>query len=89
MGNSLRYESDFDSHFQVSWYNSFLNVFVNGLSPRSDKNYTLLPSDYIIGPTSGEPALCLAWPKASPPSSDGIDWQIGAAFLQTVYTVFR
>ncbi|KAH8994863.1 acid protease [Lactarius akahatsu] len=54
----------------------------------SDKNYTLLPSDYIIGPTSGEPALCLAWPKASPPSSDGIDWQFGAAFLQTVYTVF-
>ncbi|KAI9440055.1 acid protease [Lactarius indigo] len=54
----------------------------------SDKNYTLLPSDYIIGPTSGEPALCLAWPRASPPSSDGIDWQFGAAFLQTVYTVF-
>lgn len=54
----------------------------------SDKSYTLLPSDYIIGPTSGEPALCLAWPKASPPSSDGIDWQFGAAFLQTVYTVF-
>lgn len=54
----------------------------------SDNKYTLLPSDYIIGPTSGEPALCLAWPKASPPSPDGIDWQIGAAFLQTVYTVF-
>ncbi|KAI9461713.1 acid protease [Lactarius psammicola] len=52
------------------------------------RNYTLLPSDYIIGPTSGEPALCLAWPKASPPSSDGIDWQMGAAFLRTVYTVF-
>ncbi|KAF8501514.1 acid protease [Russula emetica] len=51
-------------------------------------NYTLLPSDYLIGPTSGEPALCLTWPKASPPSSDGIDWQMGSAFLRTVYTVF-
>ncbi|KAF8269569.1 aspartic peptidase domain-containing protein [Lactarius quietus] len=53
------------------------------------RNYTLLPSNYLIGPTSGEPALCLTWPKASPPSPDGIDWQIGSAFLQTVYTVFR
>ncbi|KAH9068324.1 acid protease [Lactarius deliciosus] len=66
--------------FRLSWHNCFLNDI--------DKNYTLLPSDYILGPTSGEPALCLAWPKASPPSSDGIDWQFGAAFLQTVYTVF-
>ncbi|KAI0250276.1 aspartic peptidase domain-containing protein [Lactifluus subvellereus] len=54
----------------------------------SAKNYTLLPSDYIIGPTTSIPALCLAWPKASPPSADGIDWQIGSAFLRTVYTVF-
>ncbi|KAF8256813.1 aspartic peptidase domain-containing protein [Lactarius quietus] len=54
----------------------------------SEQNYTLLPSNYLIGPTSGEPALCLTWPKASPPSPDGIDWQIGSAFLQTVYTVF-
>lgn len=55
----------------------------------SERNYTLLPSDYIIGPTSGEPELCLTWPKASPPSPDGIDWQIGSTFLRTVYTVFR
>jgi len=54
----------------------------------SEQNYTLLPSNYLIGPTSGEPALCLTWPKASPPRPDGIDWQIGSAFLQTVYTVF-
>jgi hypothetical protein len=54
----------------------------------SNQNYTLLPSDYLIGPTSGEPELCLAWPKASPPSSDGVDWHIGTAFLQKVYTVF-
>jgi hypothetical protein len=51
-------------------------------------NYTLLPSDYIIGPTAGVPALCLTWPKALPPSRDGIDWQIGSAFMRTVYTVF-
>ncbi|KAI0001510.1 aspartic peptidase domain-containing protein [Russula compacta] len=54
----------------------------------SERNYTLLPSDYIIGPTAGEPELCLTWPKASPPSPDAIDWQIGSAFLRTVYTVF-
>lgn len=55
----------------------------------SDQNFTLLPSDYLIGPTAASPTLCLSWPKASPPSSDGIDWQIGAAFLRTVYTIFR
>ncbi|KAI0264506.1 aspartic peptidase domain-containing protein [Gloeopeniophorella convolvens] len=54
----------------------------------NEESYTLLPSDYIIGPTAGEPELCLTWPKASPPSPDGIDWQIGSAFLRTVYTVF-
>jgi len=54
----------------------------------STGNYTLLPSDYLIGPTVAEPELCLTWPKASPPSSDGIDWQMGAAFMRTVYTVF-
>jgi len=52
-------------------------------------NYTLQPSDYLIGPTVGEPTLCLTWPRALPPSSDGIDWQIGTAFLRTVYSVFR
>lgn len=31
----------------------------------------------------------MTWPKASPPSSDGIDWQMGSAFMQTVYSVFR
>ncbi|KAI0067467.1 acid protease [Artomyces pyxidatus] len=54
----------------------------------SEQNFTLLPSDYLIGPTSAIPALCLSWPKATPPSSDGIDWQMGAAFLRTVYTIF-
>lgn len=53
-----------------------------------DKNYTLQPTDYIIGPTSGDPDLCLTWPRALPPSSDGIDWQMGDTFLRTVYTIF-
>ncbi|KAH0585392.1 hypothetical protein H2248_008632 [Termitomyces sp. 'cryptogamus'] len=52
------------------------------------QNYTLQPSDYIIGPASGNPNLCLSWPHGSPPSADGIDWQIGTAFLRTVYSIF-
>ncbi|EPQ54079.1 acid protease [Gloeophyllum trabeum ATCC 11539] len=51
-------------------------------------NFTLQPSDYLIGPTSGNPDLCLAWPRASAPSSDGIDWQLGSPFLRTVYSIF-
>ena len=45
----------------------------------SGQNYTLQPSEYLIGPTFGDPDLCLTWPRASPPSPDGIDWQIGSA----------
>ncbi|KAF9477924.1 acid protease [Pholiota conissans] len=52
------------------------------------RNYTITPTDYIIGPASGNPNLCLSWPMSLPPSSDGIDWQIGAAFLRTVYSIF-
>ena len=44
------------------------------------KNYTLQPTDYIIGPASGNPDLCLTWPRALPPNSDGIDWQMGNSF---------
>ncbi|TFK47833.1 acid protease [Heliocybe sulcata] len=51
-------------------------------------NFTLQPSDYIIGPTSGDPQLCLTWPRASAPSSDGIDWQLGSPFLRTVYSIY-
>ncbi|KAF9450359.1 acid protease [Macrolepiota fuliginosa MF-IS2] len=50
--------------------------------------YILHPSDYLIGPASGNPNLCLSWPRALPPSADGVDWQIGSAFLQTVYSIF-
>jgi len=50
--------------------------------------YILQPTDYLIGPASGDPNLCLSWPIATPPSQDGIDWQIGTAFLRTVYAVF-
>lgn len=52
------------------------------------QNYTLQPTDYLIGPTEGSPDLCLSWPQATPPSSDGIDWQLGTPFLRSVYSVF-
>ncbi|KIY44031.1 acid protease, partial [Fistulina hepatica ATCC 64428] len=52
------------------------------------KNYTMQPSDYLIGPTKGDAAMCLSWPYATEPNSYGIDWQIGTAFMRTVYTVF-
>ncbi|KAJ3912620.1 acid protease [Lentinula edodes] len=52
------------------------------------RNFTLQPTDYIIGETSGDPGLCLAWPIALDPSPDGIDWQFGTPFMRTVYTVF-
>jgi len=48
----------------------------------------VLPTDYLRGPASGNPRLCLSWPVALPPSSDGVDWQFGAAFLRTVYSIF-
>jgi len=50
--------------------------------------FVLQPTDYLIGPTEGNPDLCLSWPKASPPSADGIDWQLGTPFLRTVYSVW-
>ncbi|KAF9066644.1 aspartic peptidase domain-containing protein [Rhodocollybia butyracea] len=51
-------------------------------------NFTLQPTDYIIGEASGDPGLCLSWPLAVEPSPDGIDWQFGTPFMRTVYTVF-
>ncbi|PIL35571.1 hypothetical protein GSI_02299 [Ganoderma sinense ZZ0214-1] len=51
-------------------------------------DFILQPTDYLIGPASGNPNLCLSWPRALPPSSDGIDWQIGSAFLRTVYSIY-
>lgn len=53
------------------------------------RNYTLLPEDYLIGPASGNPNLCLSWPRAHPPNPDGIDWQLGTAFLRTVYSIYN
>ncbi|KAI0747287.1 acid protease [Irpex lacteus] len=52
------------------------------------RTYLLQPTDYLIGPVSGTPDLCLSWPRASPPSSDGIDWQLGSPFLRTVYSIY-
>ncbi|KAI9566758.1 acid protease [Boletus coccyginus] len=50
--------------------------------------FVLQPTDYIIGPAAGNPSLCLSWPRASPPSADGIDWQLGTPFLRTVYSIW-
>ncbi|KAI0819099.1 acid protease [Irpex lacteus] len=52
------------------------------------KTYLLQPTDYLMGPVSGTPDLCLSWPRASLPSSDGIDWQLGSPFLRTVYSIY-
>ncbi|KAJ7739758.1 acid protease [Mycena maculata] len=52
------------------------------------QTYTLEPTDYLIGPASGNPEVCLTWPKALAPSADGIDWQFGIPFLRTVYSIF-
>ncbi|KAL9714116.1 hypothetical protein Ac2012v2_8353 [Leucoagaricus gongylophorus] len=38
--------------------------------------YILQPSDYLIGPASGNPNSCFSWPRALAPGVDGIDWQI-------------
>ncbi|KAK0450186.1 aspartic peptidase A1 [Armillaria borealis] len=53
-----------------------------------EQNLTLQPTDYLIGPASDNPNLCLSWPGATSPSSDGIDWQMGVPFLRTVYATF-
>ncbi|TFK72900.1 acid protease [Pluteus cervinus] len=52
------------------------------------RNYTLKPSDYLIGPVDTSPGLCLSWPRSTPPSSDGLDWQFGSPFLGAAYTIF-
>lgn len=44
----------------------------------SGTNVTLQPADFLIGPTEGDPNLCLSWPTAQlPPEDDGIDWHLG------------
>ncbi|KAJ8072519.1 hypothetical protein PM082_016078 [Marasmius tenuissimus] len=52
------------------------------------RKFTLQPVDYLIGPTAGNPRLCLSWPRATNPTPDGIDWVLGAPFLRSVYSVF-
>ncbi|KAF9779036.1 acid protease [Thelephora terrestris] len=52
------------------------------------QNFTLQPTDYMIGPASGNPNMCLTWPRASPPTPDGVDWQLGSAFLRSVYSIY-
>ncbi|TCD61595.1 hypothetical protein EIP91_008181 [Steccherinum ochraceum] len=50
--------------------------------------FALEPTDYLIGPIDSNPDLCLSWPRATAPSSDGVDWQLGSAFMRTVYSIF-
>ncbi|QRW18022.1 aspartyl protease [Rhizoctonia solani] len=52
------------------------------------RNYTLQPHDYIFARVLDPPNMCLAWPLATAPSEDGIDWQFGTPFLRTVYSIF-
>ncbi|EKM58381.1 uncharacterized protein PHACADRAFT_252655 [Phanerochaete carnosa HHB-10118-sp] len=52
------------------------------------RTFTMQPTDYLIGPVDSSPDLCLSWPRATSPSSDGIDWQLGQPFMRTVYSVF-
>ncbi|KAJ6505971.1 aspartic peptidase A1 [Mycena vulgaris] len=52
------------------------------------QTYSLEPTDYLIGPASGNPKVCLTWPRALSPSADAIDWQFGGPFLRTVYSIF-
>ena len=40
--------------------------------------FLMQPTDYLIGPSESTPDLCLSWPRAQAPSSDGVDWQLGA-----------
>ncbi|CAE6464119.1 unnamed protein product [Rhizoctonia solani] len=52
------------------------------------RNYTIQPHDYIFARVLDPPNMCLAWPRATAPSDDGIDWQFGTPFLRTVYSIF-
>lgn len=52
------------------------------------RNYTLLPTDYMIGRATGNPYLCLAWPAASEASPDGVDWVLGQPFLRSQYSLY-
>ncbi|KIP08207.1 hypothetical protein PHLGIDRAFT_69749 [Phlebiopsis gigantea 11061_1 CR5-6] len=52
------------------------------------KIFLMQPTDYLIGPSESTPDLCLSWPRARAPTSDGIDWQLGTPFLRTVYSIF-
>ncbi|KAI5122288.1 hypothetical protein M0805_002367 [Coniferiporia weirii] len=54
----------------------------------SQGNFTLQPTDYLIGPVLSDPSFCLSWPRAVQNSGDGIDWQLGTPFLRTVYSIF-
>lgn len=52
-------------------------ALVPNTSHPSGQNFTLQPTDYMIGTASGNPNMCLTWPRANQPTPDGIDWQLG------------
>ncbi|KAF9267714.1 acid protease [Marasmius fiardii PR-910] len=52
------------------------------------RNFTLQPVHYLIGPTAGNPRLCLSWPRAVAPTPDAVDWLLGSPFLRSVYSIF-
>ncbi|CAE6460216.1 unnamed protein product [Rhizoctonia solani] len=52
------------------------------------RDYTIQPHDYIFARVLDPPNMCLAWPRATAPSVDGIDWQFGTPFMRTVYSIF-
>ncbi|KAF8604261.1 acid protease [Ceratobasidium sp. AG-I] len=72
-----------DGQYAVPCDTSLTMAFTFG-----NRNYTLQPHDYIYARVQDPPNMCLAWPVATAPSSDGIDWQLGTPFLRTVYSVF-
>ncbi|KAG8763565.1 hypothetical protein FRC11_001766 [Ceratobasidium sp. 423] len=52
------------------------------------RNYTLQPHDYIFARVLNPANMCLAWPRATAPNNDGVDWQLGTPFLRNVYSIF-
>lgn len=91
MGRSMWYWGDHNLQLRVRIEHG---LFVKGythtyICKKRQGNITLQPTDYLIGPVSSNPALCLSWPRATQSSGDGLDWHLGTPFLRTVYSIFR
>ena len=70
---------------KVVYPRGILSAEPNVARPRG-QNFTLQPTDYMIGPASGNPNICLTWPRASQPTSDGVEWQLGTSLTAPVGT---